>query len=321
MTYDSSRDCCKERFNSVRPSDCASANYCYIKPETPSPTPEPTPEPTPAPTACEVRTWYFNSNTDKCDNKDRDDGDDDEAYDSLRLCCKTNFDTPSSSDEYGPESKCPFDKVHDECCEMMYPTWYYLTPALCTNEPTTGVSSSRTYDSRVQCCNGRFGGSGPDVCNSANFCYPEPDVPAATPVPTTAPPTSSSPTSGSTPTVGTWNTVPPTSGSGKELCKSADDCKDAGADQGFTMFYAGSFPAQGCFGKNGKAFWSPGTPEEEAEHDMVGTRVRIYCGLEGMSLQVSNVENPDFLRVEASSGAATSVGMVAVALGVVGALL
>merc|ERR1711957_438972 len=203
ITYDSRVDCCKGRFGSSRPSECASINKCNPKPETPEPTPKPTPSPvaqtttpgpTPEPTACEARTWYFNSDTEICDNKDRDDSDDDKEYDSLKKCCKENFGTPSSNDEYRPEPRCPFDQVYDKCCEMKYPTWYWIpNQEVCTNEPMVGAPGSRTYDSRVECCKEKFGSSRPSMCVSSNYCYPEPETPEPTPKPTPNPVADASP--------------------------------------------------------------------------------------------------------------------------------
>jgi hypothetical protein len=113
-------------------------------------------------------------------------------------------------------------------------------------------------------------------------------------------------------------------GNQKAICASEQACGAESADQGLVDFHVGTFPTKGCFAKNGKAYFSPGTEAEMATHHLAGTQVRVYCGGVAVFGQASNVEALEFLRIEdtsaGSTAAATKVGVAAVALGVASAL-
>jgi len=68
---------------------------------------------------------------------------------------------------------------------------------------------------------------------------------------------------------------------GEAVCDAARDCAAAAADLGISTFRAGAnFPTKGCYSKNGKAFFSPGSVAEMRTADLMGTQERIYCPAE-----------------------------------------
>merc|ERR1712085_20632 len=54
--------------------------------------------------------------------------------------------------------------------------------------------------------------------------------------------------------------------------------RQATTRMGLESFASGSYPTKGCFRKNGKAFFSPGMPQEMSELDLPGLQERIWCG-------------------------------------------
>ena len=126
--------------------------------------------------------------------------------------------------------------------------------------------------------------------------------------------------------MGASATVPPTAGAVSRIaCLTEQACDAARADAGYAEFRVDandSFPARGCFAKNERAYFSPGTTAEMSTADVGGVRTRLYCGSATVALRTSNVETLEFVRVaDKSAGAAARAGMVVVVAAVVGALL
>lgn len=69
-------------------------------------------------------------------------------------------------------------------------------------------------------------------------------------------------------------------------------------------------PSQGCFSKNGAAYWSNGSPEQITAEVVAPLQERVYCGLAGKD---------DFLLENGSS--LRSIGIASAALVAVGAAL
>eukprot|EP00584_Thalassiosira_punctigera_P000250 CAMPEP_0172539744 /NCGR_PEP_ID=MMETSP1067-20121228/10884_1 /TAXON_ID=265564 ORGANISM="Thalassiosira punctigera, Strain Tpunct2005C2" /NCGR_SAMPLE_ID=MMETSP1067 /ASSEMBLY_ACC=CAM_ASM_000444 /LENGTH=171 /DNA_ID=CAMNT_0013325473 /DNA_START=52 /DNA_END=567 /DNA_ORIENTATION=- len=65
-------------------------------------------------------------------------------------------------------------------------------------------------------------------------------------------------------------------------CSSKEACDARRTQLDISNFYDYSTndaatPASGCFTKNDKAFWKPGSAEEEGVEDLPGILVRIWC--------------------------------------------
>jgi len=73
-------------------------------------------------------------------------------------------------------------------------------------------------------------------------------------------------------------TADPPSGSASAACLTREACDKQRQGMGLESFASGSYPTKGCFRKNGKAFFSPGMPQEMSELDLPGLQERIWCG-------------------------------------------
>merc|ERR1712238_601780 len=66
----------------------------------------------------------------------------------------------------------------DRCCEMTFSTWYWRPgQGVCSNAPVFGAPDEFTYDNYSDCCEDRFGSSGPigvPVSTHAILCLPRP---------------------------------------------------------------------------------------------------------------------------------------------------
>jgi len=107
------------------------------------------------------------------------------------------------------------------------------------------------------------------------YCPAAPAVPA----PAVASPTSPPPTSPPTPSPTDAATAPPPAPAAAPVpCTDEAACRAATAALGLSPFYASPrFATKGCYRKNGKAFFSPGTADEMATTELRGTQARVYC--------------------------------------------
>mmetsp|Transcript_31209 Transcript_31209/g.66023 ORF Transcript_31209/g.66023 Transcript_31209/m.66023 type:complete len:1031 (-) Transcript_31209:267-3359(-) len=91
-----------------------------------------------------------------------------------------------------------------------------------------------------------------------------------TPLPTTPSPSSSTIVAPTTP-------FPTTEEEIRAACLTRGECLTTARELGLTTFHSGDFPSKGCFRKNGKAFFSPGTLAEMSAEVLNGNRERIWC--------------------------------------------
>lgn len=63
---------------------------------------------------------------------------------------------------------------------------------------------------------------------------------------------------------------------GESLCAGEVECKARSVELGYP-FYSGMYPTKGCFSKNEKLFYSPGTEEEMSTTTLKGVLERVYC--------------------------------------------
>ena len=64
----------------------------------------------------------------------------------------------------------------------------------------------------------------------------------------------------------------------KRDCLTKADCSAASLEKGIG-FLSGTFPTKGCFLKNNKLFWSPGTRQEMTTTNLSGAQKRIRCSV------------------------------------------
>ena len=69
------------------------------------------------------------------------------------------------------------------------------------------------------------------------------------------------------------------------------------------IFESGTFPTKGCYSKNDKIFWSPGTDEEMTSMDLPGTQERVWCTAE--TVVPANTTAPTNVVVESTSAPST----------------
>lgn len=101
-------------------------------------------------------------------------------------------------------------------------------------------------------------------------------------------------------------TAPPKPG--YVVCVTEQDCKNAGADLGLTVFHVDDdYPTKGCFSKNDKAFFSQGTTEEMSTHDLPGLQQRLHCDRSRVFSQMLNVEAPELVLMQEASTSSVAV--------------
>merc|ERR1711966_172489 len=62
------------------------------------------------------------------------------------------------------------------------------------------------------------------------------------------------------------------------FCQSEEECRAASSNMGFVSFASGRrYRTKGCFSKNGKAFFSPGSEEEMSDTNLPAAKERIRC--------------------------------------------
>jgi len=73
----------------------------------------------------------------------------------------------------------------------------------------------------------------------------------------------------------------PSSPDGRTACVTEEQCRKKSETLGMTSFSTGNYPSKGCFAKNGRAFYSPGTLDEMLAALSSGNLNRIWCGGDG----------------------------------------
>lgn len=77
------------------------------------------------------------------------------------------------------------------------------------------------------------------------------------------------------------NALSATMGPDEAPCPTGAACRQRTEARGIADFYTGAdFATKGCFAKNGKAFWSPGTTEAMSTVDLTGVQERVWCARE-----------------------------------------
>lgn len=94
---------------------------------------------------------------------------------------------------------------------------------------------------------------------------------------------------------------------GETACLTAEDCL-AKAEEMEVTFIAGDFPesaTKGCFSKNGRVFFSPGTEEQMSDATVASNQERIWCEGNGSAAAMDGTSAPT--KVAASTSAPTKI--------------